>query len=242
MPAQAPGSVRSSVLPVTWRGSSTPCQGTGAVSWRQRTGEAGDSPWELQPAVCIGGLLFSHSVFSQFLDCDLCWEGTAFPPAGPSGQGQSFSWGPAAKQHLNWERLKQLGSQKPGKAPIFQWWLSSPVCRVVQEMKGVRLLQAQGCAVCAWGFWGSEVGHWRRRKAGREVAVWQSLQGARHCTAALCCEEALAQRGLAAWRLGGFALIKVTALQPHLHPFVTERRAVMPVELLHTLDFKPINC
>lgn len=73
-------------------------------------------------------------------------------------------------------------------------------------------------------------------------AVWQGLQGARRCTAALRCEEALAQRGLAAWRLGGFALIKVTALQPHLHPFVTERRAVMPVGLLHTLDFKPINC
>lgn len=57
---------------------------------------------------------------------------------------------------------------------------------------------------------------------------------------------ALTQQVLVAWSVcdwfGGFALIKVTVLQPHLHPLVPEWHAVTPVELLCTPDFKPINC
>lgn len=83
----------------------------------------------------------------------------------------------------------------------------------------------------------------------KQEAVWQlahDKQCALHCEAALGCEVALTQQVLVAWSasdwFGDFALIKITVLQPHLHPLIPERHAVTPVELLCTPDFKPINC
>lgn len=33
----------------------------------ERVEDAGYCPWELHPAVCVGGLFFNHPLFSEFL-------------------------------------------------------------------------------------------------------------------------------------------------------------------------------